>query len=71
MIGLLIFYSLEVDRTLLVALGKLGSSHDKGAQENMRPMKKVIDYCATYPNVKIIFSESDMILKNHSNASHL
>ena len=37
----------------------------------MTNIEKLLDYCATYPDAKILFQASDMILNIHSDASYL
>ena len=68
-IGTFLFYVCAVDSTLLVPLGASGASKYKGTQETMRLVKQVIDYCATYPNVKLCLSARDAVLKINSDAS--
>ena len=70
-IGALIFYSPAVDSMVLVALGILGAKKAKGTYETMKLVNQVLDYWATCPNAKLHFSSSDIILKIHSDASHL
>ena len=59
------------NNTILKALSHLVSAQAKGTKETQEATKKLLNYCATYPNPTIRFQGSQMALKVHSDASYL
>ena len=55
-----------MDNKLLVGLRAIGSQQDSATQRTSKAIDKILDYCATYPSVGIIYRSSDMVLCAHS-----
>jgi hypothetical protein len=60
-----------VDSNLLVALGTIAANQAKATEATMEDVRQLLNYCATYPNAKLRFAASCMILRMHSDASYL
>ena len=52
-------------------LNTLATQQSAPTENTNQDVKKFLDYCATYPDAKIIFFASEMILQAHSDASHM
>ena len=70
-IGKFLYYSREVDPTMLVALGNLATEKTKGTKNTLEASIQFVNYCATYPNAQLRYRASDMVLTVHSDASYL
>ena len=70
-IGTFLYYGRAVDNTMLVALGTLAQSQTKGTEATMKDLVHLLNYAATYPEAKVRFHASQMILHIHSDASCL
>ena len=70
-IGVLLYYARAVDSTMLVALGTLAAAQTKATANTMKAAHQLLDYAATHPDAKVRFTQSDMILHVHSDASYL
>mmetsp|Transcript_10590 Transcript_10590/g.16170 ORF Transcript_10590/g.16170 Transcript_10590/m.16170 type:complete len:191 (+) Transcript_10590:222-794(+) len=68
-VGILLYYARAVDNTLLWSLNSIGSTQASPTVRTNRKIKKVLNYCATYPDATITFWASDMVLHVESNAS--
>ena len=69
--GTLLYYARAVDPTMHVALGTIASQQAKATEETAKKIVHLLDYAATHPNATIRYRASDMILKQHSDASYL
>jgi hypothetical protein len=67
----LLFYARAINSSMLVALGSLALAQTKGIKATLQSMKQLLDYAATYPNTKIQYKASKMILMVHINTSYL
>ena len=56
---------------MLTALDSIAAQQSKGTEETYADTLWLLNYAATHPNAKIRYTESDMILYIHSNASYL
>ena len=56
---------------MIVALNDIASVQAKPTQNTIEKCKRVMDYAATYPNAKLRFLSSDMVLHVDSNATYL
>mmetsp|Transcript_28285 Transcript_28285/g.32953 ORF Transcript_28285/g.32953 Transcript_28285/m.32953 type:complete len:127 (-) Transcript_28285:506-886(-) len=56
---------------MLPALNEIGTTQAKPTENSMKAVKQLLDYAATYPNPKIRFYASDMILYADSDAAYL
>ncbi len=54
-----------------MTLSSIAIKQSKGTTKTMEKAKQLLDYLATYPDAKICFKASDMILNIHSGASYL
>jgi hypothetical protein len=70
-VGTLLYYARAVDSNLLVALGTIAANQAKATEATMEDVRQLLNYCATYPNAKLRFAASCMILRMHSDASYL
>jgi hypothetical protein len=70
-IGTLLYYSLAVNPTMLVALGPIAAKQTKATENTANAVVKLLNYAATHPNATIRYHASDMILYAHSDALYL
>jgi hypothetical protein len=70
-IGTLLYYSIAVDPTMLVALGTIAATQSKATTTTAQAVTQLLNYAATHPNATIRYHASDMILYAHSDASYL
>ena len=69
-VGTLLYYSIAVDPTMLAALGSIVAQQSKGTEIKYADTFWLLNYAATHPNAKIRYTDSDMILYIHSDASY-
>eukprot|EP00957_Ditylum_brightwellii_P197415 15041415-Ditylum_brightwellii.AAC.1 len=70
-VGTLLFYSKQVDSTMLISLSSIPAEQNNGMASTAQAVAMLLDYAATNPDAKIRFRCSDMILCIHSDASYL
>ena len=70
-VGSFLYYARAVDPTMLVALNEIGQQQAKPTEKTLQACKMLLDYAATYPNTKIRYHASDMILHCDSDAAYL
>jgi hypothetical protein len=70
-IGVFYYYGRAVDSTMLVALGTLAATQDKGTEATMEAAVHLLNYAATHPDATLRFEASDMKLHIYSDASYL
>ena len=68
--GTLLFYSKEIDLTILVALGTTAAAQTSGTIETEEAIHKFLDYCSTHSNSTLRYKSSGMLLKAHSDTSY-
>ena len=56
---------------MLTALNELSGKKDKPTANTARKITQFLNYCATYPEARIQYHASDMILYFHSDAGYL
>ena len=56
---------------MLTTLGYIAAQQSKGMEKTYSDTLWLLKYAATHPNAKIRYTESDMILYIHSDASYL
>lgn len=66
-----LFYGCAVDPNMLVALNKIASEQSKSTQKTVDVCKMNMDYAHTYPDAKVRYHKSDMILHCESDAAYL
>ena len=69
--GTLLYYSIEVDPTILTALGSIAAQQSKGKEKTYADTLWLLNYAATHLNAKIRYAASDTILYIHSDVSYL
>jgi hypothetical protein len=70
-IGKFLYYARAVDPTMLHILSNLAASQTTGTEATTIQMVHFLNYCATYPDAKLRYRASDMILHIHSDAAYL
>ena len=70
-IGTLLYYAIDVDPTMLVAVGAIASQQSKATQETRDATIWLLNYVASHPNTTIRYNASEMVLHLHSDASYL
>jgi hypothetical protein len=70
-IGTFLYYARAVDSTMLVPLGSLAAAQNKATTARLQHLHQFLDYASTYPDAKVRFSASPMILTIHSDALYL
>ena len=66
-----LYYGLAIDFTLLVALSEIAAHQANPTQCIETKCNQVLDYAATYLNIKIRVTASNMILHVDSGAAYL
>ena len=70
-VGTLLYYGRSLDYSILPALNDISRDQSKPTHDTMTRAKRVLDYCATYPNVYIRYHASPMVLSIDSDAAYL
>ncbi len=70
-VGAFLYFARAIDSTLLVALNDIAAHQARPTQFILSKCKQLLDYAATYRNVTLRFSASDMILHVDSDAAYL
>ncbi len=70
-IGSFLYYAWAVNPTILMALSDIPTQQDAPTENTRKQVEQFLDSMWTYPNAKIRYRASDMILNIHSNASYL
>ena len=68
-IGTLLYYAIDVEPTMLVAIGAIASQQSKATQGTRDATVWLLNYVASHPNATIRYNASDMVLHLHSDAS--
>ena len=69
--GAFLYYGRAVDPTILPALTDISSAQANPTQKTADACNMLMDYLWTYPNAKIRYTKSDMILHVDSDAAYL
>ena len=69
-VGSVLYYARALDSTLLCACNRLASQRAKATDKTLAAAHHLLAYCATYPDVRLVFKPSDMILRMDSDASY-
>ena len=70
-IGTLLYYSLAVDPTMLVALGTIAATQANANKATAEAVVHLLNYAATHPDAVIRYHASGMVLYIHSDGSYL
>ena len=68
--GTLLYYEMEVDPTMLTALGSIADQQANPTDKMMQKVKQSLDYAASHPDAVLTYQSSDMVLEGHSNDSY-
>ena len=69
--GAFLYYGRSVDPTILPALTDIASAQANPTEHTLKACHMLMDYLHTYPNAKIRYSKSDMVLYVDSDAAYL
>jgi hypothetical protein len=69
--GTLLYYARAVDTTLIMPINVLASEQSNATEMRADKVIKLLNYCNTHPETKILYHASDMILHIHSDAYYL
>ena len=69
-VGTLLYYSIAVELTMIVALGSISVQQAKGTEENYTDTLWLLNSTATHPKATIRYTASDMALHIHIYASY-
>ena len=69
--GDFLYYTTDVDGTLMTTLNELSSAQSRGTQSKMQATKKLMEYCHTHSDAMIRYCTSQNKLHIHSDASYL
>ena len=70
-VGSLLYYARAVDPTMLPAVTAVASAQAHPTQHVLDQAQRLLAYAATYPDNRIVYNKSDMILRVQSDASYL
>jgi hypothetical protein len=70
-VGVLLYYARALDPTMLLACNKISTKQANPTTETAEWAERLLLYANTYPNAKLIYRASDLILKGASDASYL
>ena len=69
--GTFLCYARALDFTMLTALNDIGTTQAKPIEHALQESQQLMDYAATYPNIKVRYYASDMKLFVDSDAAYL
>ena len=70
-VGIFLYYGRAIDNTILPTLNEISASQAAPTENTNGKITMLLDYLATYPNAKIRYTASDMILHVDSDAAFL
>ena len=70
-VGSFLYYARAIDNTILVALNEIAAAQAAPTQQTNEKIKMLLDYLSTYPEAKIRYTKSEMILHLDSDAAYL
>jgi hypothetical protein len=70
-VGTFLYYARAVDSPLLPALNEIGTQQSKPTKSTNQAANTLMDFAATYPDAKVRFYASDMILHVDTDAAYL
>ena len=70
-IGTMIYYSIAVDPTMLVAIGTIVSTQATATKDTVKAVVKLLNYAASHPDATIRHHASGMLLHIHSDGSYI
>ena len=69
--GTLLYYGRAVDSTILPAVNDIASTQARPTEQTVNKATMLLDYLKTYPQAKVRFYSSDMVLHADSDAAYL
>ena len=69
--GTFLYYCRAIDPTMIVALNDIAAVQSKPTADTLKKCNRLMDYAATYPNAKLRYFASDMVLHVDSDAAYL
>ena len=69
-VGCLLYYTRQVDPTLIVALRTIAAVQNQGTKNTAEALKHLLDYCTSHLDAIIRYHPSNMILRVHSDVSY-
>lgn len=70
-VGTFLYYARAIESPLLPALNEIGTQQSKPTKSTNNAANTILDFVSTYPNGKIRFHASDMILHIDTDAAYL
>ena len=70
-VGSFLYYARAIDNTILPALNEIAANQATPTTNTNKKLTRLLNYMATYPNAKIRFFRSNMILHTDSDAAYL
>ena len=70
-IGIFLYYARIIDCLMLPAVSMLSTKQSKPTITDMAAADYLMDYAHTYPDIRIKFTKSDMILMSHTDSTYL
>jgi hypothetical protein len=70
-VGTFLYYACALDCTMRLALSQLAAAQSKATAATDAACRQFLAYAATYPEVSVRYTASDMVLHVHSDASYL
>ena len=70
-VGSFLYYARAIDNTILPALNEIVANQETPTTNTNKKLTRLLNYMATYPNAKIRFFRSNMILHTDSDAAYL
>ena len=65
------YYAQEFDPDIMTELGSIAAQQAKPTEHTIQKVKQFLEYAATHPDAILTYHASDMVLLDHSDASHL
>ena len=70
-VGALLYYARAIDNAILTTLNEISAAQSAPTEKTQKACDRLLDYVATYPNIKLQFHASGMKLHVDSDAAYL
>ena len=70
-VGALLYYARAIDASILPALSSISTQQANPTEQVLKKVKRLLDYVSTYPDAKLRYYASNMILYIDSDAAYL
>ena len=64
----MLYYARSADNKLIVGLSSIGYQQSAATEHTKEEINQILDYCATYPVVGILYLSINMVMCAHSDA---